>query len=115
LELAVAGLPQSVDARYELAKIYVNTLQLDSAVKMAKEALKLDPKNYDSSLLLGFVYVNQNNPAAAIPHLKAASGERPNAARPHEYMAQAYGALGNKALANKEQALADELKQKAAQ
>jgi predicted Zn-dependent protease len=104
-------MPQSAEARYELALLYVNTLQLDRAVNMAKEALKLQPNYYEADLLLGFVYVNQNKPAAAIPHLKEASKTHPKAPKPHEYLAQAYEALGNKGLAGQERALAEELKQ----
>ena len=111
LELAAAGFPKSAEIRYQLAEVYVNTQQLDSATKVAKEALLLKPAYYDADLLLGFVYVNQNNPQAAIPYLQEASSTRPNSSRPHEYMAQAYEEMGIEGLAKQEQAVAEQLKQ----
>jgi choline-sulfatase len=111
LELAAAGLPKSAEVQYELARLYLNTSQLERAAQTAEEALKLQPGYFDAALLLGYSYVRQNNPAAAIPYLQEASKTRPNASRPHEYMAQAYKEMGNEALAKQEQAMAEQLKQ----
>ena len=111
LEYAAAGLPASAEVRYELARLYVNMGQLERGTKTAEEALKLQPGYFDANLLLGFAYVRENKPEAAIPYLQEASQTRPNASRPHEYMAQAYGQMGIEALARQEQAMADRLKQ----
>jgi choline-sulfatase len=113
LEAAAAALPTSAQVQYELARLYVNTMQLERGTKLAKEVLKLEPGYYDADLLLGFVYVNQSNPALAIPYLQEAIKVRPDAARPHEFMAQVYEKIGNQELAKQEQALAEKLKQAA--
>jgi predicted Zn-dependent protease len=87
-------------------------MRLDDAIKMAKEALKIQPGYYDANLLLGFVYVNQNNPTAALPYLQEASETRPRSPRPHEFLAQAYAAMGSEEKAQQEQAIAQQLKQR---
>ena len=109
MELAAEKMPQSAQVRYELARLYFNTGRMADAKKTALQARGLDPRHYEANLMLGAICLAENDASAALPYLQTASAVQPDASKPHEYIARAYAKLGNQALANEEQAVAEQL------
>ena len=108
-ELAVETMPQSAQVRYELARLYFNTGRMADAKNTALQARELDPQHYEANLMLGAIYLSENDASTALPYLQTASAVQPDASKPHEYMAKAYAKLGNSAKAIQERALAEQL------
>jgi choline-sulfatase len=110
LERAVAVMPQSAPARYELARLYFNTGRTAEAKQMALQAIALQGQHYEANLMVGAISLAEDAAAAAVPYFKTACAARPDAAKPHEYLARAYSKMGEESLSKKEQALAEGLK-----
>ena len=64
----------------ELGDNHLKAAQLDNAGKRAKEALALDSQYTDARLLLGKVYIEQGQYAAAADELAAACRQKPDSA-----------------------------------
>jgi arylsulfatase A-like enzyme/Flp pilus assembly protein TadD len=111
LEAAVAGSPLSADMRHLLASVYARTGRVEDAKKLLQKALELQPRYYDADLLLGFIFVMQKDPASALAYLQEAIDLNPNSSKAHQYMAEAYAEMGDQETANRERALATQLKQ----
>jgi tetratricopeptide (TPR) repeat protein len=62
----LAVIPESVDARRNMAKIYLEHNNLEKAKQLLYECLQIDPKDAWSCTLLGNIYArNENNPELA--------------------------------------------------
>jgi predicted Zn-dependent protease len=106
LMAAVGTMPNSAQVHYELARLYFNTARKAQAKNTALEAIKLQPKHYEANLMVGAISLAGNDASGALPYLQRASASRPDASKPHQYMAQAYSLLGEEVMANREAARA---------
>ena len=62
----LAVIPESVDARRNMAKIYLEHKNLEKAKQLLYECLQIDPKDAWSCTMLGNIYArNENNPELA--------------------------------------------------
>ena len=68
----------------------------------AKDALRLDPRNFPANLLLGRLYLKQGKADEAIPLLQKAAALHPDAIDPHRLLADAYTQLGREQNASQE-------------
>jgi tetratricopeptide (TPR) repeat protein len=86
---AVAADPKDYSAHFHLALSY-SLLERDAqAIAEYKTVLDLQPGLYEAQVNLGFLLVRTLDPAAAIPHLKAAVAKKPQQFRPVFYLGEA--------------------------
>jgi tetratricopeptide (TPR) repeat protein len=111
LEIAVAGLPLAPPPRYHLAQAYLQIDRVADAKKALETARELRPKYFEADVLLGHVFLFENNPTAAMACLREAIELQPNAPKPHQYMGEAYDQMGDEQNADRERALALQLLQ----
>ena len=86
--------PSHIPARLRLAAYYLQNQKLDEAVKMADEAVKLDPKYPASHMILGEVEVAKGDGPAGIKELELARDGQPTTTRVHWDLLRAYTAAG---------------------
>ncbi len=94
--------PSSVPARLRLAEEYVKQQNLDSALPLAQEAVKLDPKRAAAHMMLGEVLVARNDSAAGIRELESARAQSPETVRIHWDLLRAYTSAGRSEDAKRE-------------
>ena len=99
-ELRVA--PSSVPARLRLAEEYTKEQNLDLALPLAQEAVKLDPKRASAHMMLGEVLVAKNDPVAGIQELETARQQDPETVRIHWDLLRAYTSAGRSEDAKRE-------------
>ena len=109
LEMVVARVPRWEEAHLLLQMAYAQTDRMAEAIKECEKVLEFDPDHYGTNLLLGRVLELTGKPAAALPRLKKAAALDPKAFEPHMFLAEAYGQLGRKTDAAREQATAKRL------
>jgi arylsulfatase A-like enzyme/Tfp pilus assembly protein PilF len=109
LRTAADALPQMAQVRYELARLYFNTGRLADAEREALRARDVDPRHYEVNLMLGAIHLAQGDPALAVLYFQAASAIRPDAAKPHDYLARCYSKLGDETKAEQERGFAAKL------
>jgi arylsulfatase A-like enzyme/Tfp pilus assembly protein PilF len=109
-EAAVAGFPQSAEMHFSLAAVYVRVERAADAKRELRKSLQLKPNSFDTNLMLGQILMNEKNAALGLPYLRKAAGLQPFSARAHEFLADAYGQLGQKQNADRERALAERSK-----
>lgn len=86
--------PSSVPARLRLAEEYTKEQNLDLALPLAQEAVKLDPKRASAHMMLGEVLVAKNDSAAGIQELETARQQDPETVRIHWDLLRAYTSVG---------------------
>jgi tetratricopeptide (TPR) repeat protein len=64
--------PDSIPALVGLANILMREGKTDDVVTLSKRTLSMDPRNSQAYTLLGEVYLDQRQPAKALPHLEKA-------------------------------------------
>ena len=94
--------PSSVPARLRLAEEYVKQQNLDSALPLAQEAVKLDPKRAAAHMMLGEVLVAKNDSAGGIRELESAREQSPETVRIHWDLLRAYTSAGRSEDAKRE-------------
>jgi arylsulfatase A-like enzyme/cytochrome c-type biogenesis protein CcmH/NrfG len=109
-EKVVATMAQSQQSRLELANAYVHTDRMPDAIHQYEKVLEVYPDNFTANLLLGQALVLSGDAAAALPRLKKAVALHPEEPKLHTLLADAYGRLGEKTDAAREQAEALRLK-----
>ena len=108
-EAAVAGFPESPDMHYSLAAVYVRIHREEDAKHQLLEAVRLKPKHYDANLMLGQLFLVQKTPSRSLLYLIRAAAIQPRAVQPHQFLAQAYGELGQKQKSEEERKMAASL------
>jgi arylsulfatase A-like enzyme len=103
-EKVVATMPQSQQSRLELANAYARTDHMPLAIQQYQAVLDAYPNSFTANLLLGQALVLSGDAAAALPKLKKAVALHPEEPKPHALLADAYGQLGQKTDAAREQA-----------
>jgi len=86
---AAAADPKDYAAHFHLALSYSMLKRNAEAVTEYRKVLELKPGLYEAELNLGIVLIRDSQPAAAIPYLEAATGQKPKEARPRIYWAEA--------------------------
>lgn len=86
--------PDNVAARIQLAIIHLRAGEPESAVKLAREAVRLQKDNALGHTVLGRAEMQQTNYAEALPELLTASKLAPLNPQIHLYLEQVYSRLG---------------------
>jgi len=102
--------PSHVPARLQAAMVEMKIGAAETAVKLALDAVGLEPANPYCYVGLGRAYLSAAQPAKAAQVLEKAVKLAPQDRQPHLYLAQAYQKLGRVAEAEKEQAAFSRLK-----
>jgi tetratricopeptide (TPR) repeat protein len=99
-ELDVA--PSNVSARLRLAEEYSKQQNPNSALPLAQEAVKLDPKRAAAHMMLGEVLIAKEDSTAGIRELETARDQAPQTVRIHWDLLRAYTAAGRSEDARRE-------------
>lgn len=92
----------SLTAMAALAGVHAHqTGYLQEAIKEFKQILEQDPDNADAHRDLGYIYYNQHDSDAAMPHLEKAAAKAPKDWRVHFFWAELAAAKYDDALAPK--------------
>lgn len=94
--------PSSVSARLRLAEEYTKQQNPNSALPLAQEAVKLDPKRAAAHMMMGEVLIAEEDPAAGIRELETARDQAPQTVRIHWDLLRAYTAAGRSEDAKRE-------------
>jgi tetratricopeptide (TPR) repeat protein len=86
--------PSNVPARIRLAAVYLENQELDQALALALEAVKLDPNYGASHMMLGEVKVAKGDLSEGIKELETARDQQPLTPRIHWDLVRAYTAAG---------------------
>jgi arylsulfatase A-like enzyme/Flp pilus assembly protein TadD len=109
-ELAVQKAPKWAALHFSLAAAYARLDRQADARKELETTLKLEPDNFRANLVLGRMLTLQGKPAEGLPSLKKAVKLQPDSPDAHMFLADAYGRMGQIAIAKKEAAEAERLK-----
>ncbi len=93
-EAAVSQMAGSSMMHFYLALVYQRTSRSTEAETEFQNALRLDPNNFPANLLLGRMFVMQQQAADALPYLQKAAKLHLDAIDPHRILADAYTQLG---------------------
>lgn len=94
--------PSNVSARLRLAEEYTKQQNPNSALPLAQEAVKLDPKRAAAHMILGEVLIAKEDSAAGIRELETARDQAPQTVRIHWDLLRAYTAAGRSEDAKRE-------------
>ncbi len=109
-EAAVQKSPKWPALHYSLGSAYARVNRPADARKELETTLKLEPDNFRANLVLGRMLTLQGKPAEGLPNLKKAVKLEPNSPDAHMFLADAYGRMGQIAIAKKEAAEAEKLR-----
>jgi len=109
-EIAAQKSPKWAALHFSLAAAYARLDRREDARKELETTLKLEPDNYRANLVLGRLLTLQGKPAEGIPNLKKAAKLDPKSVDAHMFLADAYGRMGQIAMAKREAAEAERLK-----
>ncbi len=102
--------PKWAALHFSLASAYARLNRPADARKELETTVTLDPDNFRANLVLGRMLTLQGKPAEGLPNLKKAVKLQPNSPDAHGFLADAYGRMGQMAMARKEAAEAERLK-----
>jgi tetratricopeptide (TPR) repeat protein len=103
--------PFHVPARVRLAEEYVKEGQVDQALALAAEAVKLDSQDASAHLAWGGALVAKGDLPAAVGELEAARDQAPEIVKIHWALFRAYTAMGRREDAGKEKDAMEKLAQ----
>ena len=110
-EEAAKKSPKWAALHFSLAAAYARVDRPADARRELETTLKLEPDNFRANLVLGRMLSLQGKPAEGLPNLKKAVKLEPNSPDAHMFLADAYGRMGQIAIAKREAAEAERLKQ----
>ena len=102
--------PKWAALHFSLAAAYARVNRPEDARKELDTTLKLEPDNFRANLILGRMLTLQGKPAEGLPILKKAVKLEPKSPDAHMFLADAYGRMGQMAMARREAAEAEKLK-----
>ncbi len=105
LQITPAHVPALVEASFLCLKMG----QLDKSMKLAQQAMKIEPKNYAPHNISGRILVENGEMDRGIQELEIAAKLAPGLPEPHFNLAQAYQRAGKKADAAREFAAFEKL------
>jgi len=94
------------------ASVSIVNGEFSKAVALLRQALERDPQSAQSHLDLGLALLKAGQPAEAVEHLITATATD-DSEEAHEYLAQAYAALGRDSDADRERAIVARIRQDA--
>ena len=94
------------------ASVSIVNGEFAKAVSLLRQALERDAQSAQARLDLGLALLKAGQPAEAVEHLTAAAAKE-NSEEAHEYLSEAYAALGRRADAERERAIAVRMRQDA--
>jgi len=94
--------PSHVAARLQIAILDLRAGEPDPAVRLSREAVRLQPDNPLAHAVLGRAYMQRNEYESAIPQLQSAERLAPTNPQIHLYLQQSFHRLGKTAEAQKE-------------
>ena len=109
-EAAVEKSPKWGALRFSLAAAYGQIGRMNDARRELETALKLNPEDYRTNLVLGRMLTLQGEPAKGLLILKKADQLQPNDFNVHLFLADTYDRLSQKAAAQRERAAAERLR-----
>jgi tetratricopeptide (TPR) repeat protein len=101
-----------IDGLRRDASVSIVNGEFAKAVGLLRQALERDAESAQSRLDLGLALLKAGQPAEAVEHLTAAAA-KDNTEEAHEYLADAYAALGRSSDAARERATAARMRQEA--
>ncbi len=113
-ESIVAKTPGMLDAHLFLEIAYARLDQVPEAIKESQLVLQAMPNHFGSYMILGRSLAKTGKPEEGIADLEKAAAIRPESAEPHRALSEIYKQMGRKLDADRETALADQLRQSAA-
>lgn len=103
--------PSHVPARNRLVEQYTKSGQFDEALKLAREAEKLEPNNFSVNITLGEALLAKGETAEGIKELETARELAPENTRIRWDLARAYAAVGRTEDAKREKQQLEKLNQ----
>ena len=94
------------------ASVSIVNGEFAKAVALLRQALERDAESAQSHLDLGLALLKAGQPAEAVDHLTAAAA-RDDSEDAHEYLSEAYAALGRRTEADRERAIVVRMRQDA--
>ena len=82
------------------------------ATRELKAAIDLEPRHFRANLLLGRILALSGHADSAVPHLRTAVDVQPSSAEAHEFLADAYDRIGDRAAAALERQRAEQVRAK---
>jgi len=101
-----------IDGLRRDASVSIVNGEFAKAVSLLRQALERDAQSAQARLDLGLALLKAGQPAEAVEHLTAAAAKE-NSEEAHEYLSEAYAALGRRADAERERAIAVRMRQDA--
>ena len=112
LEIVAAKMPKWADARYSLGSVYARIDRVPAAMAELQAAIDLEPRHFRANLLIGRILTLSGEAQAALPHLRTAVDVQPSSGEAHEFLADAYEKVGDRAAAAQERQRAGQVKRK---
>lgn len=112
LEVVTSRVPKWADVRYSLGSVYARIDRVPDATRELQAAIDLEPRHFRANLLLGRILALSGRADSAIPHLRAAVDVQPSSAEAHEFLADAYDKIGDRAAAALERQRAEQVRAK---
>jgi tetratricopeptide (TPR) repeat protein len=101
--------PSHIPARLRLAAYYLQNQKLDEALKMADEAVRIDPHYPSSHMILGEIEVATGDVPTGIKELELARDGQPMVPRVHWDLLRAYTTVGRTEDAKREKQQIEEI------
>ncbi|MGH9584139.1 MAG: tetratricopeptide repeat protein, partial [Bryobacteraceae bacterium] len=102
--------PSNASARIQIAMLDIMAGNSSHAIPLAREALRLEPRNPLAHEVLGRAYMDTDQLPRAVPELEAAAKFAPNNPQTHFYLERGYRRVGRLADAKKQRAEFDRLR-----
>ena len=112
LENVAAKMPKWADVRYSLGSVYARIDRVADATRELQAAIDLEPRHFRANLLLGRILALSGHADSAVPHLRTAVDVQPSSAEAHEFLADAYDRIGDRAAASLERQRAEQARAK---
>jgi choline-sulfatase len=112
LEIVAAKMPKWADVRYSLGSVYARIDRVPDSLAELRAAIDLEPRHYRANLLLGRLLALTGKADAAVPYLRTAVDVQPSSAEAHEFLADAYEKIGDRAAAADERQRAEQARAK---
>jgi choline-sulfatase len=112
LEIVASKMPKWADVRYSLGSVYARIDRMPDATRELQAAIDLEPRHFRANLLLGRILALSGHADSAVPHLRTAVDVQPSSAEAHEFLADAYDRIGDRAAAALERQRAEQVRAK---
>ena len=110
MQAAVVCSPSSAQLHFYLGAVHLRLKHIPEATAEFESSLKIEPDHFLTNLKYGELLFREGQAEAALPKLIRASKADPESAEAHAVLADTYQQLGNQLNANKERAMAEQLK-----